>query len=63
MSEKKYMQYLRKMPVALKKDPYWDADIEKKLGKSFEVSRPRMPLRENAKYRDWEVGRWGSIPT
>jgi predicted alpha/beta hydrolase family esterase len=29
--------------------------LDKKLGKDFEIIRPRMPLQDNAKYADWKI--------
>ena len=54
-NEKDYLHYLKTKTVALEKRPYWEADLEKKLGKKFQIVRPRMPLQDNAKYRDWKI--------
>lgn len=52
---KDYLHWLRTRKVSILKRPYWEADLEKKLGKKFEIIRPRMPLQDNAKYRDWKI--------
>ena len=54
-SDKDYLHHLRTKKVSTAKKPYWEADLEEKLGKKFEIIRPRMPLQDNAKYRDWKV--------
>ena len=54
-NERDYLHYLRTKKISIKKKTYWEADLEKKLGKTFEILRPRMPLSENAKYRDWKI--------
>lgn len=54
-SEKDYLHWLKTRKVVTKKSPYWEADLEKKLGTKFEIIRPRMPLQDNAKYRDWKI--------
>jgi predicted alpha/beta hydrolase family esterase len=54
-NEKEYLHFLKTRKVSTKKRPYWEADLEEKLQKKFEIIRPRMPLQDNAKYRDWEL--------
>jgi len=54
-NDKDYVHWLKTKKVSTKKRPYWEADLEKKLGKKFEIIRPRMPLQDNAKYRDWKI--------
>ena len=54
-SEKDYLHWLKNKNVSTKKRPYWEADLEEKLDNKFEIVRPRMPLQDNAKYRDWEI--------
>jgi predicted alpha/beta hydrolase family esterase len=54
-SDKGYVHWLKSRTVSIEKKPYWEADLEKKLEKSFNIIRPRMPLSENAKYRDWSI--------
>lgn len=54
-NEKDYLKYLKSKKVSTKKRPYWEADLEEQLKKGFEIIRPRMPLQENAKYRDWKI--------
>ncbi|MBI4088681.1 alpha/beta hydrolase [Candidatus Kaiserbacteria bacterium] len=54
-NDKDYVHWLKTRKVSTKKRPYWEADLEDKLGKKFEIIRPRMPLQDNAKYRDWKI--------
>lgn len=54
-NEKDYLHWLKTRKVSTEKRPYWEADLERKLEKKFEIIRPRMPLQDNAKYRDWEI--------
>jgi len=61
-SKKDYLHWLRTRKVSTEKRPYWEADLEKKLEKSFDVIRPRMPLPDNAKYRDWKIAFERYIP-
>ena len=54
--ERDYLHYLKTRKVSTEKRINWAGDyLEKSLGKSFEVIRPRMPLQEYAKYRDWKI--------
>lgn len=51
-----YLHYLHTKKVSTKKKSYWTGDyLEKSLGRNFEVIGPRMPLQDNAKYRDWKI--------
>jgi predicted alpha/beta hydrolase family esterase len=54
-TEKDYEYWLKTRKVSIQKRPYWEADLENKLGKKFEIIRPRMPLQDNAKYKDWRI--------
>lgn len=53
---KDYLHYLKTKKVSTEKKIYWAGDyLEKSLGKRFEIITPRMPLQDNAKYRDWKI--------
>lgn len=54
-TEKDYLHWLKTKKVSTEKRQYWADDLEKKLEKNFEIIRPRMPLQENARYRDWKI--------
>lgn len=55
-NNKDYIHFLKTREVSLEKWPSWsDEYLVKKLGKNFEVIKPRMPLAENAKYNDWKI--------
>lgn len=54
-NDKDYLHHLKTKKISIKKKPYWEANLEKKLEKKFEIIRPRMPLQDNAKYRDWKI--------
>ncbi|MFA5355364.1 MAG: alpha/beta hydrolase [Candidatus Paceibacterota bacterium] len=55
-NEKDYLNYLRTKEVSTSKKTYWAPGyLEKALGRNFEVIAPRMPLQDNAKYRDWAI--------
>ncbi len=55
-NEKDYLNYLKNKKVSTDKKVYWAGEyLEKSLGKNFEIITPRMPLQDNAKYRDWKI--------
>ena len=56
-NHKDYISFLRKRKVSVEKNKGgWDGGyLDKELGKKFDIIRPRMPLRENAKYKEWKI--------
>ncbi len=55
-NDKDYLRYLKTRKVLNKRKVSWTgAYLEKSLGNKFEVIAPRMPLQDNAKYRDWKI--------
>lgn len=55
-NRKDYMHFLRTRKIQLKKKKRWSAEyLDKKLGKRFEIIRPRMPLEDNAQYEEWKI--------
>jgi hypothetical protein len=56
-NHKEYLHYLktRKMSLASKNLGWSQNYLDKELGKSFEIIRPRMPLQDNSKYDEWKI--------
>ena len=55
-TDKDYFCYLKTRPISLEKRiRYYDDYFDKTLGKNFKIIRPRMPLQDYAKYRDWKI--------
>ncbi len=55
-NEKDYLHYLKTRKISMEKKKIWALEyLDKELGKKFEIIRPQMPLKENAKYRDWKI--------
>lgn len=55
-NKKDYLYYLKTRKVSPEPRINWAGDyLVEKLGKSFKVIRPAMPLKENAKYADWKI--------
>lgn len=55
-NKKDYMYFLKTRKVSLQKRARWTGDyLDKKLGRKFEIIRLRMPLQDNAKYKDWKI--------
>lgn len=55
-NERDYLKYLKTKKLSTKNKVRWASDyLPRALGKNFEVTNPRMPLADNAKYRDWKI--------
>lgn len=55
-NKKDYLSFLLNRPVSTEKKVTWSADwLDKKLGKDYEIIRPRMPLQDDAKYEEWKI--------
>lgn len=55
-NRKDYLQFLKTREISLEKKVYWsDKYLEENLGDNFEIIRPKMPLKEFARYEDWKI--------
>lgn len=54
-NEKEYLHWLKTRKISTVKRPYWEADLEEKLERKFEIIRPRMPKQDDSKYKDWKI--------
>lgn len=54
-NKKDYLDFIKNRPISLEKKKSWADDIEKKLGKKFQIIRPHMPLKEDATYAEWKI--------
>ncbi len=55
-NQKDYLAFLKNRPISIENKPRWAKEyLDKELGKNFEIIRPQMPLKENAKYEDWKI--------
>jgi hypothetical protein len=55
-NKRDYKDYLKNRPISIERKVKWsDEYLDKKLGKDFDIIRPRMPLQDNAKYEDWKI--------
>ena len=55
-NEKDYTKWLKNRSISIDKKKRWATDyMDEKLGKTFEIIRPRMPLQDNARYKDWKT--------
>ena len=55
-TQKDYLNFLKNCQIKLNKPKKWqDEYLTKELGPKFEIIRPTMPLKENAKYADWKI--------
>lgn len=55
-NEKDYVRFLQTRKISIEQYESWRGKyLDKKLGRDFEIIVPRMPLSENARYKDWEM--------
>jgi predicted alpha/beta hydrolase family esterase len=55
-SKKAYLEYLKNRKISIDEKFRWSDDfLKKRLGKNFEIIKPRMPLKDNAKYEEWKI--------
>ena len=55
-NEKDYLRYLKTRTVTLGKKLSWTGEfLDKKLGNTYDIIRPRMPRSEDAKYKEWKI--------
>ncbi|MBI2129394.1 alpha/beta hydrolase [Candidatus Woesearchaeota archaeon] len=55
-SKKDYLHFLKTRKISIEEEIKWGDDyLKKKLGKEFEIIKPRMPLQDNAKYEEWKI--------
>ena len=51
-----YIHFLRTRPITLTLSERWSGSfLDRELGNTFEIIRPRMPLKENARFSDWKI--------
>lgn len=55
-TEKEYLRFLKTREISLDSKHRWHGKyLDEKLGRQCQIIRPRMPLAENARYRDWKI--------
>ncbi|MDP3881319.1 MAG: alpha/beta hydrolase [Nanoarchaeota archaeon] len=55
-SNKDYLKFLRKRRISIEKKIRWTDDyLDNKLGRDIDIIRLAMPLKENAKYKEWKI--------
>lgn len=55
-TKKDYLHFLKNLNITLDKKISWkDEYLDQKLKGLVEIIRPKMPLKENARYEDWKI--------
>jgi predicted alpha/beta hydrolase family esterase len=55
-NDQDYLRYLKTKTISKEKRNSWKGEyLEHALSKGFEIISPQMPLKQNAKYRDWKI--------
>jgi len=53
---KDYIEYLKTRKISIDRKVRWsDYYLDKKLGNRFHIIRPRMPLQDFSKYKEWKI--------
>ena len=51
-----YLYFLKHRAITIEEKIRWTDDfLKKSLGKDFDIIKPRMPLKDNAKYEEWKI--------
>lgn len=51
-----YLRFLKMRKISITKKLSWTGDyLDRQLGKSYDIIRPRMPLQDNATYNEWKI--------
>lgn len=62
-SQKSYINYLKTREITLEEPKRWHQNyLNKKLSGKFQIIKPIMPLKDNAKYEDWKINFERYIP-
>jgi predicted alpha/beta hydrolase family esterase len=55
-NHKDYIHYLKNKTINIDGYISWSGEyLNKKLGSDFQIIRPTMPLKDNAKYEEWKI--------
>lgn len=54
-NKKDYLHFLKTKKVSIERRYWTDEYLQKKLGKIFQIIRPRMPCSDNANYNEWKI--------
>ncbi len=55
-NKKDYLHFLETRKISIEEKIKWSNKfLKKKLGKDFDIIKPRMPLQDNAKYKEWKI--------
>ncbi|MAG11045.1 hypothetical protein CMI44_01920 [Candidatus Pacearchaeota archaeon] len=55
-SKNDYLNFLKNRSISIEKKRKWsERYLDKELSEKFEIIRPTMPLKENARYEDWKI--------
>lgn len=54
--QKEYIEYLKTREINIEEKEKWSGSyLNKKLSKKFQIIKPKMPCKENAKYEEWKI--------
>lgn len=62
-NKKDYIEYLKTREISLEEGERWhESYLSKKLGRKFQIIKPKMPKRDDAKYEEWKISFERYIP-
>ena len=54
--KKDYLHFLKTRKISIEEKTRWIGNyLKKRLGRNFQIIKPRMPLQDNAKYKEWKI--------
>jgi len=55
-NKRDYTNNLKNRNISIEEKIKWSGDyLKQKLGADFQIIRPRMPLQDNSKYKEWKI--------
>ena len=54
-NKKDYLPFLKTRKISIERKRWSDEYLDKRLGKKFQIIRPRMPSPDYAKYEEWKI--------
>lgn len=54
-NKKDYLRFLKTRKISIEEKKSWKSDLKKNLGRNFEIIKASMPLKDNAKYKEWKI--------
>jgi len=51
-----YIKFLKTRKISIEEKVRWGGEyLKRKLGRDFQIIKPRMPLQDNSRYNEWKI--------